>query len=734
VSEKDQGGTFEMAAEHIAILLGPSRAELAQGRLLDVLEELGYRFPPAVAEHADLASAVTLTVNASRTFGSAIGALVSASDDNDVVGIGTAITQVLSSLQQLLAGLDAVATGITAAATAAGGLTPAEISDFVADLPIRLVTYSVVRCLDETVPVLAFVLELVGVIERTEERTTSTDPARPPYTRVSLHLDRLPKAITAPGELAKQLYGWGTPAFDGLVLFEKVAAMLSRLGYPSFFDRAAAQPTLDLLVAEMRAEAGALVVQPHTTFGEDLQYQDDETGVTARAAFKLRAPEGATLTVHPDATLVFSAPGQSTTSGEVRLRLEFAAPTNDAPVIVFGNQGGVRIEARKSWFELGATLEWDATRGASVAQPSLAAAIEGGTFVLLPPAGDGLLGSFLPTSGVTTTFDLKAGLDRNGFFFEGSGALEVVLPVHKSLGPITVKQVLLGVDTDGSGVGATAAVTFDLSLGPFLLAIDRIGVRVDAAFDHENANLGFVDLGVGFKPPSGAGLSVNGGPVKGGGFLTHDPNRGRYAGVATLSLMDLAISAYGVIDTKVPEGFSLLVVIASQIPPIPLGLGFRLLGVGGLLGINRTAALDVIRNGLRDGGLAHVLYPDNPVDEFDEIVAETDRIFPIKRGRVLIGPTLKIGWGVPTLISADIGLIYELPDPSRIAFLGVVRCYLPDPDAPLLTLNASFLGTIDLATRQLAFDASLFDSKLLSFSLDGDMSARLKLGLIRTTS
>lgn len=58
--------------------------------------------------------------------------------------------------------------------------------------------------------------------------------------------------------------------------------------------------------------------------------------------------------------------------------------------------------------------------------------------------------------------------------------------------------------------------------------------------------------------------------------------------------------ATGLLTTRLPggaSGFSLLVVISSEFPPVQLGLGFRLVGVGGLLGINRTVAVEALRGG-----------------------------------------------------------------------------------------------------------------------------------------
>lgn len=728
MSDDQQTGTLETIAQQIAILLEPLRTELRGGRLLDVFDELGYRFPPNVATRPQLSSAVTAVLDASTALGTAVGQMTAASRAKDLVSVGIAVEQSLQAFQQLVTGLDTIASSLTAATAGVAGLTPGEIATFVADLPRRLLEYSVVRVLDESVPLLAFALELLGVIVRSDERSGSSDPLRPPFTRVSLALDRLPQALTAPNQVFADLYGWGAPTFDGDALFAKLATMFSRLGFPAFYDRGQTPPVLDVVVAEARAVGGALEITPRATVGEDLQYQDADAGVTAHAILKLHAADGARLTLHPDGSLDFEAPAQATTSGDLQLALAYAAPSGGEPVLLFGQQGGPRIEATKTSVAFAGTLAWDATRGLSTAQPAFAAKVEGGNFVIVPPGDDGFLASVLPGDGLSATFDLEVGYRGDGWYFQGSGGLEVVIPVHASLGPVSLKEVVLGITATNAQLAATGAVSFGVHLGPIDIEIQRLGARLDAAFASSTPNLGFVDLSVAASPPTGAGLSIDGGPVSGGGILAHDASRGRYAGAATLRVLDHALAAFGVLDTKVPGGYSLLVAIQARIPPIPLGLGFTLLGVGGLVGANRSAALDVIRSGLRDGGLASILYPDDPVASFDSIVAEIDRVFPSAHGRFIFGPTAKIGWGTPTLITADLALLVELPDPVKLALVGIVRCFLPDADAPLLELQASFLGTVDFDRLQLAFDASLFDSKLLSFALDGDMSARMQMG------
>jgi hypothetical protein len=88
----------------------------------------------------------------------------------------------------------------------------------------------------------------------------------------------------------------------------------------------------------------------------------------------------------------------------------------------------------------------------------------------------------------------------------------------------------------------------------------------------------------------------------------------------------------------------------------------------------------------------------------------------------------KIGWGSPTIITIDMGLVIEVPSPVRLAILGVIKAKLPDEEASVLRLQVNFLGDINFEQKQLSFDASLYDSKLLAFTLTGDMAIRLYWG------
>jgi hypothetical protein len=79
----------------------------------------------------------------------------------------------------------------------------------------------------------------------------------------------------------------------------------------------------------------------------------------------------------------------------------------------------------------------------------------------------------------------------------------------------------------------------------------------------------------------------------GGGYLYGDEASGQYVGVVQLAFAGVQLSAIGLLSTRLPggqRGFSLLVLISFTFPPVQLGFGFALTGVGGLIGVHRTVS------------------------------------------------------------------------------------------------------------------------------------------------
>jgi hypothetical protein len=126
--------------------------------------------------------------------------------------------------------------------------------------------------------------------------------------------------------------------------------------------------------------------------------------------------------------------------------------------------------------------------------------------------------------------------------------------------------------------------------------------------------------------------------------------------------------------------------------------------------------------------LGQVLFPADPVGHAQELVAAISTVFPPAVGRYVFGPTARIGWGTPTLVTIDVALVLELPAPVRLIVLGRLRAVLPDERAQVVRVQMDVLGVVDFDRREAAADAVLVDSRLASFVLTGAMAMRLCWG------
>ncbi len=356
-------------------------------------------------------------------------------------------------------------------------------------------------------------------------------------------------------------------------------------------------------------------------------------------------------------------------------------------------------------------------------------------FVLAKGKNDGFLDSILPDKGINGAFDLGLGYSlKKGLYVDGGSGLSVFVPLHATLGPLVLNAFYLKVGGNDAkdGVLVETSIGLNTSFLGFSASVDRIGLLHNFSLPASGKkNLGFVNYDINFKPPTGVGLSLNAGVLKGGGFLYFDPGKGEYFGALELSFKDVfTLKAVGVITTKMPDGspgFSMLIIITAEFPPIQLGFGFTLLGVGGLLGLNRTARIDALRDGIKTNTLNSILFPDDVVGNMSRIISDIRQVFPPEDGHFLVGPMGKIGWGSPTIVSLELGILIEIPV-ARIAILGILKALLPGEDQPVLRLQVNFLGVIDFDNKYISFDASIYDSRLLTFTLTGDMALRISWG------
>jgi hypothetical protein len=354
----------------------------------------------------------------------------------------------------------------------------------------------------------------------------------------------------------------------------------------------------------------------------------------------------------------------------------------------------------------------------------------GVALVVAPDQGDSFLADVLGfdalTARVAPTISWSS---RDGVALAAGVGFEVVIPLGIRVGPLELQQVRLALAGEPDGAVLEAAMTGTLTFGPFSATIEDIGVRALASSAREagTGELGPFDVALGFKPPNGFGLAINVEGVSGGGFLTHDPELGRYVGAAEVEFYGTGLTAIGIVTTQMPdggEGWSMFLTLGIRFVGVQLGFGFTLNGVGGLVGVNRGLDDDALGDAVRTGSLDAILFPDDPLVNTMQIVRDIDSVFPAADGQYMFGPVVKIGWGSPTLIEIDVGIVLQLPDPLTVSLLGALSADLPTEDEALVSLHAEFAGTVNITEGSLKIDASLSGSQIAGIEITGDMAVR----------
>ena len=431
----------------------------------------------------------------------------------------------------------------------------------------------------------------------------------------------------------------------------------------------------------------------------------------------------------------FTDPHNFTPHGDPAAFLRFIAAYkgNGRPAFRLGDPTESRLDIRE--------LEWGVDL--SPERAGFRFALRQAELVVTLKQADGFLRA---VAGEETTIRFSAALavdSEGGWRLEGGTGLRVTLPVGGTLGgALVVHQLKLGLEPPAGDIDLTLELTggFSLKLGPFAASVDRMGFRLDATFGH--GNLGALDLVPRFRPPSGIGLRLGAGAVRGGGYLYLDPDRGEYAGALELSCGALALKAIGILTTKAPDGqdrWSLLLLIYAQFPPTPLVFGFTLNGVGGMIGIQHAVDIDALGAGMRTGVLDDILFPNDPVGDAPRIINRLRTVFPPTTGALTLGPMLDLGWGTPRIIWLRLGVLLQIDNVfaagavsfSRLVLVGQLRVVVLPAEADKITpvkLLVDILGFWDLDQKRLGFMARLRDSRVGTVDLMGTIAVYAEYG------
>jgi hypothetical protein len=158
---------------------------------------------------------------------------------------------------------------------------------------------------------------------------------------------------------------------------------------------------------------------------------------------------------------------------------------------------------------------------------------------------------------------------------------------------------------------------------------------------------------------------------------------------------------------------------------VQLGFGFSLDGLGGLVGVNRTADVPSLQATARAGQLDDLMFPADLIHRAPQVAANLAKEFPAAQGHFIIGPAVRLAWGSEGLVDAEVGVFIELSVGGgglsllRVALLGSVHLTLPEAVDPVADLTLDVLGIVDLAAKTLSLDAGLRNSTIAGFPLTG---------------
>jgi hypothetical protein len=720
-----------------------------------LLRDLGYAPPSQVLAFDELGPVAQSLIDL-------INSIEDAVESEDADAIIGALIDLGRATGELLRALNSFHTKIQQNFSGSNFLTQ---TDILAALPRKLGDYLIARFLANHHSTLYAGMAMAGIVdvEKIEDAPTSFNV---PYLKRVVNWDKVPALLTDPvgtlkaniagadellfnrfifllGELGVALglpAGYASPEEGLLETFNQGADLTDRPGFDELV--VLRLPLLDDPAASVGLDFYPLIdpaTGKHTGVGAGLRFGaalEIPLSDAYRMLIKLSAAleNGLGVTVDRDGNVTFinkvfgASPDTlaAATQFGIRISIEPTAEGPDGKLLSLGAPPDNRLEIGSGAVAIGIE-KLDTFR------VLVEADLSDGVVTIAARGADGFLAKILPSEAIEATFGLGVGISNvGGLYFKGSSGLLIRVPLHLSLGPAELHFLSVSIASKDQSVPVEVTTGLSAKLGPLAAAVEDVGVRATFTISAgRTGNLGPLDVAFGFRPPSGAGLSLNAAVVKGGGFLKLDFERGEYTGALELTFSGvIALKAIGLITTKMPDGrpgFSLLIIITAEFGTgVQLGFGFTLLAVGGLIGLNRTMKLQPLMDGIRTGAINGIMFPQDVVANAPKIISDLRTIFPPQEGTFLIGPMAKLAWGTPPLITLSLGVIIEIP--GNIALIGVLRVALPADDVAIIVLQVNFAGAIEFDKKRIYFFAALFESRILFLSIEGEMGLLVAFG------
>jgi len=735
-------------AQEAGIIGRRAKQLFTDGNILGVFRELGLALDAGTygsQPYQDLQTGVGQAIDSVDTLLTAAYAIegVLRDPEADPDQLLALAEQVYTAVRGLLAQLKTIQQALQALQAAPPDATLQELQAFAATFVDRLTQYLLLGHLQGYHPNLLAGLTLLGVVrDRVPRALTATVL---PSADQALHLAALTDLLRDPAGYLKSFYGWNTGDFASrrfLLHLEQVAASM---GLPVYFD----PDPYDLTVVPVLHLNSFLAIRPATgsSYAFDVELTAPALAKTLLLPFSLAGWEfevyagadldaGSVFKINWDGTLEATL-ANLTADAALRVTARLPARAAGPDYTLLTTPFGTGLTASAVELTAAFTLHAAAVAGGTVTgDMSMSLAFKKLGLNVAPGNTDSFIGRLLGGERQKVKSDLALDWTRaGGLAVRGGKGLLPKKQVNLKLGPLQVLNLALGLDPQNDATRVVGTFGATAQVGPVRATAEDMGFA--ATLGYAPGNLGPFDLRLAFQGPKGVGIAVESDLVTGGGYLYLDPEHHKYAGAASLQIKlgpkTISLNALGLLQTQLPnnpDAYSLLLLITATGLSVQLGLGFALQGLGGLLGLNRAADTGYLRGLLYQGQLDKLLFPPNVMDNPAEALATVDQAFPATEGRYLIGLMGRLGWGLPDnkLLLLDVALLVELPSPVRLLLLGVLRAFLPSKSTPLLTLRADFLGSVDFGSKKVAFDATLSESKILVYSLSGDMAFRLYQG------
>ena len=646
-----------------------------------------------------------------------------------------------------LALIEAVARGaqaIAALGTVDFGATLGSLG-FASEFPTQLLHWAVIEHLSRTQPRLLGVLRAAGIVVAQQ-----VDPGagRVPYRDERFARPDFATVLASPSSLLRAAWAWGEASFDGTRFLEEIGSAFRRFGVTSGFQivPASAPESSGQDVGSSRWHLiNRLLVGGNAAGGYELGLRwlvFDQAGLPALAVIPYVEGTLDATVAFGDLQLAFT--GMATAGDQIALviaptsidlisdfRSGGATAPNAALAVAFGPAGMVAPTTRaigdaaelttKGW-----TLQVKATASPSGADVALEFGLPGATLGIAT-GGSGLLGGAGLGDRATIPMALTVGASYRRGVYLGAGGLSSVPVPAVSIGPVSLRDGSVALAGVPQGFAATLTTNAVIGLGPVTITLLGLGAALTARFPGAGGNLGPLDVGADAIAPTGGAVAVDTSILTGGGAIDHVAGRD-YRGALAFDLLGVKLTALGLLDDSPEHRGSFVAVVSAQFQPIQLGLGFTLNGVGGLVAINRRVDTDALRAALRGPGISDIFFATDPIAQAGRLLGDLGAYFPAANGRYVFGPAVKLGWGTPTIVEAELAVLLEMPSPVRLVLLGSVHTKLPTKDHPLVVLQVDVVGELDITEKRLAIDASLRDSSVVGFPITGDFALRAAWG------